>query len=115
MKLNMITQNSSCSQSNGIRRNLPLTNSTISGLEASLPNGATYDRTNENKSRNIRKESTFTDTNGVVKNMSMLNSYDHKDSKGELKVEMSNATSVKAGNLKKISIDIKPKQSHQII
>ena len=94
----------------------------MSGLETGLPNGArthgTYDRSNENHSRNkqssIRKENTFTDANGVVKNMSMLNSYDAKNSQGELKVELTNS-SVNPNNSKKISIDIKTKQSQQII
>jgi hypothetical protein len=94
----------------------------MSGLETGFTNGArthgTYDRSNENHSRNkqtsIRKENTFTDANGVVKNMSMLNSYDAKNSQGELKVELTNS-SVNPNNSKKISIDIKTKQSQQII
>ena len=112
----MMNQNSS-SQSNTIRRNHGMTNSQISGLEASLPNGTKGYGTGIAESRNkpagTRKESTLTDNLGIIKNMSMLNSYD-PDCTKELKIETS-VSSVKGNNLKKISIDIKPKQSHQII
>jgi hypothetical protein len=108
----MMNQNSS-SQSNTIRRNHALTNSQISGLEGSLPTGSNgfVNETlvaSRNKPAGVRKESTLTDNNlGILKNMSMLNSYDPNDTK-ELKIETSNS-SVKGNNRKKISVDIKPK------
>ena len=61
----------------------------MSGLETSLTNGtrthSTHDRSNENQNHNnkqssTKKDNTFTDANGVVKNLSMLNSYDSKNS-----------------------------------
>ena len=67
--------------------------------------------TRNNKPAGVRKESTLTDNNlGILKNMSMMNSYDPNDTK-ELKIDTS-VSSVKCNNLKKISVDIKPKQSH---
>jgi len=112
----MMNQNSS-SQSNTIRRNHALTNSQISGLEGSLPTGSngfvneTLVASRNKPTVGVRKESTLTDNNlGILKNMSMMNSYDPNDTK-ELKIETS-VSSVKGNNLKKISVDIKPKQSH---
>ena len=84
-----------------------MTNSQISGLETSIPNGTIGNQTRNTKHGSMRKDSTFTDTNGVVKNMSMMHSYEHQESK-ELNVETSNS-SIKGSNLKKISIDITKK------
>ena len=83
-----------------------MTNSQISGLESSLPNGSiTHVADSRNKAHaGTRKESTLTDQLGIIKNQSMLHSYDPNDTEG-LKIEIE----------KKISIDIKPKQSHQIL
>ena len=86
-----------------------MTNSQISGIEASQLNGnigTANHAQNVSRNNNTSKHGTFTDTNGVIKNMSMMHSYETQDTK-ELKVEKS--TSSNKGNLKKISIDIKPK------